>query len=156
MCMPLYCSAKDILMFMSNHFIDSPQSVQFLEMIFSTCQKKCTILFHNWLCLCPSFHWFAPVCSVFGNKFFSFVRKRTILFHNCLWHSLSSYSFLLLQVRYEEIISDSAYLDGILVEGATKASDIADTTLNNVYQAMGFLQRWAERMLQEESMWKDQ
>ncbi|KAK9946617.1 hypothetical protein M0R45_012071 [Rubus argutus] len=46
-----------------------------------------------------------------------------------------------IQVRYEEIISDSAYLDGILVEGATKASDIADTTLNNVYQAMGFLQR---------------
>ncbi|XP_004291161.1 PREDICTED: tryptophan--tRNA ligase, mitochondrial [Fragaria vesca subsp. vesca] len=46
-----------------------------------------------------------------------------------------------IQVRYEEIISDSAYLDGILAEGATKASDIADTTLNNVYQAMGFLRR---------------
>ncbi|PRQ27563.1 putative tryptophan--tRNA ligase [Rosa chinensis] len=46
-----------------------------------------------------------------------------------------------IQVRYEEIISDAAYLDGILAEGATKASDIADTTLNNVYQAMGFLRR---------------
>ncbi|KAL6207787.1 hypothetical protein ACLB2K_018740 [Fragaria x ananassa] len=46
-----------------------------------------------------------------------------------------------IQVRYEEIISDSAYLDGILAEGAMKASDIADTTLNNVYQAMGFLRR---------------
>lgn len=59
-----------------------------------------------------------------------------------------------MQVRYEEIISDSAYLDRILADGATKASDIADATLNNVYQAMGFLQRWAEPMLQEEFMWK--
>ncbi|KAF5743223.1 tryptophan--tRNA ligase mitochondrial [Tripterygium wilfordii] len=46
-----------------------------------------------------------------------------------------------IQVRYMEIISDSTYLDRVLTEGATKASDIADTTLNNVYQAMGFLHR---------------
>ncbi|PON71360.1 Tryptophan-tRNA ligase [Trema orientale] len=46
-----------------------------------------------------------------------------------------------IQVRYEEIISDSAYLDRILAEGAAKASDIADATLSNVYQAMGFLRR---------------
>ncbi|TXG61977.1 hypothetical protein EZV62_013340 [Acer yangbiense] len=46
-----------------------------------------------------------------------------------------------IQVRYEEIISDSAYLDRVLKEGATKATDIADATLNNVYQAMGFLRR---------------
>ncbi|KAM6593905.1 hypothetical protein CsatA_001608 [Cannabis sativa] len=46
-----------------------------------------------------------------------------------------------IQVRYMEIISDSAYLDQILAEGATKASDIADATLSNVYQAMGFLRR---------------
>ncbi|PON67856.1 Tryptophan-tRNA ligase [Parasponia andersonii] len=46
-----------------------------------------------------------------------------------------------IQVRYEEIISDSAYLDLILAEGAAKASDIADATLSNVYQAMGFLRR---------------
>ncbi|KAF3446726.1 hypothetical protein FNV43_RR11906 [Rhamnella rubrinervis] len=46
-----------------------------------------------------------------------------------------------IQVRYQEIISDSAYLDRILAEGAAKASDIADATLNNAYQAMGFLQR---------------
>lgn len=45
------------------------------------------------------------------------------------------------QVRYDEIISDVAYLDRILAEGAAKASDIADSTLYNVYQAMGFLQR---------------
>lgn len=59
-----------------------------------------------------------------------------------------------MQVRYEEIISDSAYLDRVLAEGASKASDIADITLSNVYQAMGFLQRWAEPMLQDEFMWK--
>ncbi|PIA64666.1 hypothetical protein AQUCO_00100256v1 [Aquilegia coerulea] len=46
-----------------------------------------------------------------------------------------------IQVRYKEIISDSAYLDKVLVEGAAKASSIADATLNNVYQAMGFLRR---------------
>ncbi|RZC81722.1 hypothetical protein C5167_044304 [Papaver somniferum] len=46
-----------------------------------------------------------------------------------------------IQVRYEEIMSDSAYLDDVLLDGATKAADIADATLNNVYQAMGFLRR---------------
>ncbi|GAB4854335.1 Tryptophan--tRNA ligase, chloroplastic/mitochondrial [Ancistrocladus abbreviatus] len=46
-----------------------------------------------------------------------------------------------IQVRYQEIMSDSAYLDCILAEGAAKASGIADATLKNVYQAMGFLQR---------------
>uniref|UniRef100_A0A0V0H7D3 Putative ovule protein n=1 Tax=Solanum chacoense TaxID=4108 RepID=A0A0V0H7D3_SOLCH len=46
-----------------------------------------------------------------------------------------------IQVRYEEIISDSSYLDGVLAEGARKAADIADVTVNNVYQAMGFLKR---------------
>ncbi|XP_022752212.1 tryptophan--tRNA ligase, chloroplastic/mitochondrial-like [Durio zibethinus] len=46
-----------------------------------------------------------------------------------------------IQVRHEEIISDPAYLDGVLAEGAMKAAAIADATLNNVYQAMGFLRR---------------
>ncbi|XP_017983541.1 PREDICTED: tryptophan--tRNA ligase, chloroplastic/mitochondrial isoform X1 [Theobroma cacao] len=46
-----------------------------------------------------------------------------------------------IQVRYEDIISDPAYLDGVLAEGAEKAAAIADATLNNVYQAMGFLCR---------------
>ncbi|KAK3438364.1 hypothetical protein EUGRSUZ_C02982 [Eucalyptus grandis] len=46
-----------------------------------------------------------------------------------------------IQVRYEEIMSDSAYLDGVLAEGAARATEIADATLNNVYQAMGFLRR---------------
>ncbi|XWS72510.1 hypothetical protein CRYUN_Cryun02cG0046100 [Craigia yunnanensis] len=46
-----------------------------------------------------------------------------------------------IQVRYEEIISDPAYLDGVLAEGATKAAAISDATLNNVFQAMGFLRR---------------
>ena len=66
----------------------------------------------------------------------------------------SPIGFQLMQVRYEEIMSDSAYLDRVLAEGATKAADIADATLNNVYQAMGFLRRWGELMLQEEFMLK--
>ncbi|VAH79175.1 unnamed protein product [Triticum turgidum subsp. durum] len=46
-----------------------------------------------------------------------------------------------IQVRYEEIMSDPGYLDSVLLDGAGKASEIADSTLNNVYQAMGFLRR---------------
>ncbi|KAL6530752.1 Tryptophan--tRNA ligase, chloroplastic/mitochondrial [Orobanche gracilis] len=46
-----------------------------------------------------------------------------------------------IQVRYSEIISDANYLDNILAEGARKATSIADVTLDNVYQAMGFLRR---------------
>jgi len=46
-----------------------------------------------------------------------------------------------IQVRYEEITKDPSYLDQILSEGASKAGEIADQTLNNVYQAMGFLRR---------------
>ncbi|PWA39578.1 nucleotidylyl transferase superfamily protein [Artemisia annua] len=34
-----------------------------------------------------------------------------------------------IQTRYEEIISDTGYLDQVLAEGASKASDIADKTL---------------------------
>ncbi|KAH1245041.1 Tryptophan--tRNA ligase, chloroplastic/mitochondrial [Glycine max] len=46
-----------------------------------------------------------------------------------------------IQVRYEEIMSDSGYLDGVLAQGARNAADIADSTLNNIYQAMGFFKR---------------
>ncbi|GMQ03493.1 hypothetical protein CsSME_00049271 [Camellia sinensis var. sinensis] len=46
-----------------------------------------------------------------------------------------------IQLRYEEIISDAGYLDRVLAEGARKAAGIADVTVNNVYQAMGFLRR---------------
>lgn len=46
-----------------------------------------------------------------------------------------------IQVRYSEIMSDTTYLDNILAEGAFKASSIADVTLKNVYEAMGFLRR---------------
>ncbi|XP_057434813.1 tryptophan--tRNA ligase, chloroplastic/mitochondrial [Lotus japonicus] len=46
-----------------------------------------------------------------------------------------------IQVRYEEIMSDSGYLDEVLAKGARNAAEIADATLQNVYQAMGFLRR---------------
>ncbi|KAG9149126.1 hypothetical protein Leryth_010708 [Lithospermum erythrorhizon] len=46
-----------------------------------------------------------------------------------------------IQDRYDEIMADPTYLDEVLAEGAKKASDIADVTLGNVYQAMGFLRR---------------
>ncbi|KAL1557333.1 Tryptophan--tRNA ligase, chloroplastic/mitochondrial [Salvia divinorum] len=46
-----------------------------------------------------------------------------------------------IQERYTEITSDPSYLDGVLADGASKAASIADATVNNVYQAMGFLRR---------------
>ncbi|KAL8171671.1 hypothetical protein V2J09_023475 [Rumex salicifolius] len=46
-----------------------------------------------------------------------------------------------IQARYEETISDPFYLDGILAEGAQKAADIANATVRDVYQAMGFYRR---------------
>ncbi|KAI5669159.1 hypothetical protein M9H77_19012 [Catharanthus roseus] len=46
-----------------------------------------------------------------------------------------------IQVRYEEIMSDANYLDTVLAEGARRAAEIADSTLQNVYQAMGFLRQ---------------
>lgn len=55
--------------------------------------------------------------------------------------TLASIWISAMQVRYNEIVSDSAYLDEVLAEGASKASSIADVTLNNVYQAMGFFRR---------------
>lgn len=38
-------------------------------------------------------------------------------------------------------MSDSGYLDEVLAKGARNAAEIADATLQNVYQAMGFLRR---------------
>lgn len=46
-----------------------------------------------------------------------------------------------IQVRYEEIMAEEGYLDTVLAEGARKATEIAENTLQNVYQAMGFLRR---------------
>ncbi|CAM8949548.1 hypothetical protein QQ045_018433 [Rhodiola kirilowii] len=46
-----------------------------------------------------------------------------------------------IQTRYGEIVADPFYLDKVLADGAANAEVIADGTLNNVYQAMGFLRR---------------
>lgn len=46
---------------------------------------------------------------------------------------------LALQEKYAEVVADPVYLDSILAEGAAKANLIADSTLQNVYNAMGFL-----------------
>ncbi|KAI5067097.1 hypothetical protein GOP47_0017625 [Adiantum capillus-veneris] len=46
-----------------------------------------------------------------------------------------------IQVRYAEITADPVYIDRILANGEDKAREIADVTLANAYQAMGFLPR---------------
>ncbi|XP_013635908.1 PREDICTED: tryptophan--tRNA ligase, chloroplastic/mitochondrial isoform X1 [Brassica oleracea var. oleracea] len=43
-----------------------------------------------------------------------------------------------IQVRYQEITAESAYLDKVLTEGADKATEIAEVTIRNLKQAMGF------------------
>lgn len=44
-----------------------------------------------------------------------------------------------IQARYTELTEDPAYIDGILAHGAEKASQIANKTLHDVQEAMGFL-----------------
>ena len=48
---------------------------------------------------------------------------------------------LLVQNRYAEIIADPLYIDSILADGGAKANEIAQVTLSNAFQAMGFLSR---------------
>jgi tryptophanyl-tRNA synthetase len=43
-----------------------------------------------------------------------------------------------IQARYNEVISDQAYLDAVLSEGAQAAAQEAHATLDNVRKAMGF------------------
>ena len=44
----------------------------------------------------------------------------------------------IVQVRYEEITAEAAYLDKVLSEGADRATEIAESTIHNLKQAMGF------------------
>ncbi|KAJ7527471.1 hypothetical protein O6H91_16G056100 [Diphasiastrum complanatum] len=44
-----------------------------------------------------------------------------------------------IQRVYYELSADPAYLDNVLSDGAVKANNIASSTLQNVYSAMGFL-----------------
>lgn len=45
-----------------------------------------------------------------------------------------------IQTRYSEIMDEPGYLDGVLKEGADKANEVANTTLRDVRDAMGFVQ----------------
>ncbi|KAL3696726.1 hypothetical protein R1sor_010802 [Riccia sorocarpa] len=46
-----------------------------------------------------------------------------------------------IQKRYGEVVADPVYLDGVLKAGAERAEGIANATLDNVRNAMGFLPR---------------
>ena len=46
-----------------------------------------------------------------------------------------------IQKRYEEVMGDQVMLDAVLAEGAAAAGEEANATLNNVRQAMGFVNR---------------
>lgn len=90
------------------------------------------------------------IIILLGNKI-SLGRKQYVswpfFWYFACWLTCDCQFFSLFQARYNEITSDATYLDKVLSEGARKAANIADATLNNVYQAMGFLPRWAELML---------
>lgn len=44
-----------------------------------------------------------------------------------------------IQTRYKELRADETYLKAILKEGADKASERANRTLNAVYEKIGFM-----------------
>jgi tryptophanyl-tRNA synthetase len=44
-----------------------------------------------------------------------------------------------IQAEYRRLMSDSSYIDGVLAEGAAKARAVADVTLQQVKDRMGFL-----------------
>lgn len=46
-----------------------------------------------------------------------------------------------MQKSYGEVMEDPGYLDSILADGAAKANVIASSTLDSVYNAMGFVPR---------------
>ena len=48
-------------------------------------------------------------------------------------------AFAPLQARYREFIADEAFIDGVLRDGAERASAVADATLADVKERMGFL-----------------
>ena len=48
-------------------------------------------------------------------------------------------AFAPLQARYRELIADEAYIDEVLRDGAERASAVADVTLADVKERMGFL-----------------
>lgn len=64
----------------------------------------------------------------------------TILYFRSILSSLLI-SLYVLQKRYGEVVAEPAYLDGILKEGAERAEVIANATLENIQNAMGFLPR---------------
>ncbi len=49
-------------------------------------------------------------------------------------------TFTPIQAEYSRILEDKEYLDGVLAEGAQKASRIAERTLRKVYKKVGLLQ----------------
>ena len=48
-----------------------------------------------------------------------------------------------IQSRYDEIVSEEGYLDGVLKRGADAANEVAEKTVADVRDAMGFLPRSA-------------
>lgn len=44
-----------------------------------------------------------------------------------------------IQARYNEVVADEAYLDDVLARGAERAGEVANQTLGNCKEAMGYL-----------------
>ena len=56
-------------------------------------------------------------------------------------HANENVCVCFVQNRYTEIIADPSYIDSILADGGAKANEIAQLTLSNTFQAMGFSSR---------------
>lgn len=44
-----------------------------------------------------------------------------------------------IQARYNEVVADQGYLDEVLAKGAASAGEVANQTLDNCKEAMGYL-----------------
>lgn len=44
-----------------------------------------------------------------------------------------------IQTRYNEVVADQGYLDDVLATGAERAGEVANQTLHNCKEAMGYL-----------------
>jgi len=46
-----------------------------------------------------------------------------------------------IQLRYKEVMEEPGYLDAVLAKGAANANSVAEKTVADVRDAMGFLER---------------
>ena len=89
------------------------------------------------LCLYLDLSILSYIGSFLSDRYYTFFLDQT----NLIMYVFMYMRVLFVQKRYAEIIADPLYIDSILADGGAKANEIAQVTLSNAFQAMGFLSR---------------